>query len=101
MKRRARKRKLVIDHEIKEVLELLLKDSQCDYVFTIPQDPTKPVGALNPGGTDKPDTKKIRTHPDAGMHALRHTLLTEAGGYTDPFPLQYVAGHDNIRTTMR
>jgi len=45
--------------------------------------------------------KKIRTHPDAGMHALRHTLLTEAGGYTHPFPLQYVAGHDNIRTTMR
>jgi integrase len=45
--------------------------------------------------------KKIRTHPDAGTHALRHTLLTEAGGYTDPFTLQYVAGHDNIRTTMR
>jgi hypothetical protein len=30
-----------------------------------------------------------------------HTFLTEAGEYTDPFTLQYVAGHDNIRTTMR
>ena len=45
--------------------------------------------------------KKITTHPDAGLHALRHTFLAEAGGYTDPFTLQYVAGHDNIKTTMR
>jgi integrase len=33
--------------------------------------------------------------------ALRHTFLTEAGEYTDLFTLQYVAGHDNIKTTMR
>ncbi len=45
--------------------------------------------------------KKIKTHADAGLHALRHTFLTEAGDYTDPFTLQYVAGHDNIKTTMR
>jgi len=45
--------------------------------------------------------KKIKTHADAGLHALRHTFLTEAGNYTDPFTLQYVAGHDNIKTTMR
>jgi integrase len=32
---------------------------------------------------------------------LRHTFLTEAGEFTDPFTLQYVAGHDNIKTTMR
>jgi integrase len=44
LKRRARRRKIVIDHEMKEVLERLLKDSQCDYVFTNPQDPTKPLG---------------------------------------------------------
>ena len=29
------------------------------------------------------------------------TRWTEAGEYTDPFTLQYVAGHDNIKTTMR
>ena len=32
---------------------------------------------------------------------MRHTFLTEAGEYADPFTLQYVAGHDNIKTTMR
>jgi hypothetical protein len=32
---------------------------------------------------------------------MRHTFLTEAGEYTDPFTLQYVAGHDNIKTAMR
>jgi hypothetical protein len=45
--------------------------------------------------------KRIKTHPDAGLHALRHTFLTEVGEYTDPFTLQYVAGHDNIKMTMR
>jgi hypothetical protein len=27
--------------------------------------------------------------------------LTEAGEYTDAFTLQYIAGHDTIKTTMR
>jgi integrase len=101
LKRRARKRKLVIDHEMKEVLERLLKDSQCDYVFTSPQDPTKPLGPWVLEEQISQIRKKIKTHPDAGLHAMRHTFLTEAGEYTDPFTLQYVAGHDNIKTTMR
>lgn len=33
--------------------------------------------------------------------AHRSSTLTEAGQHTDPFTLQYVAGHDNIKTTMR
>jgi integrase len=101
LKRRARKRKLVIDHEMKEVLERLLKDSKCDHVFTSPQDPTKPLGPWVLEEQIGQVRKKIKTHPDAGLHALRHTFLTEAGEYTDPFTLQYVAGHDNIKTTMR
>jgi integrase len=101
LKRRARKRKLVIDHEMKEVLERLLKDSQCEYVFTSPQDPTKPLGPWVLEEQIGQIRKKIKTHPDAGLHAMRRTFLTEAGEYTDPFTLQYVAGHDNIKTTMR
>ena len=37
LKRRARKRKLVIDPEMKRVLESLLPDSRCDYVFSSPR----------------------------------------------------------------
>jgi integrase len=85
LKRRARKRKLVTDHEMKEVLERLLKDSQCDYVFTSPQDPTKPLGPRVLEEQIGQIRKKIKTHPDAGLHAMRHTFLTEAGEYTDPF----------------
>src|SRR5260370_42192837 len=44
LKRRARKRKLVIDREMKAVLERLLKESDCEYVFASPQDPGKPLG---------------------------------------------------------
>ena len=84
LKRRARKRKLVIDHEMKEVLERLLKDSKCDYVFTSPQDPTKPLGPWMLEEQIGQVRKKIKTHPDAGLHAMRHTFLTEAGEYTTP-----------------
>jgi integrase len=91
----------VIDREMKEVLERLLKDSQCDYVFTSPQDSTKPLGPWVLEEQIGQIRKKIATHADAGLHALRHTFLTEAGEYIDPFTLQYVAGHDNIKSTMR
>ena len=86
---------------MKEVLERLLKRSDCDHVFTSPQNPTSPLGPWVLEQQIAQIRKKIKTHPDAGLHALRHTFLTEAGEYTDPFTLQYVAGHDNIKTTMR
>jgi hypothetical protein len=106
LKRRARKRKLVIDHEMLEVLERLLKDSDCDHVFTKSARPNQASRALGAGRIDWPAIrKKLKTHPDAALHALRHTFLTEAGEYTDPFTdpftLQYVARHDNIKTTTR
>ena len=44
---------------------------------------------------------KIKLDPEAGLHTLRHTFLTEAGEHTDAFTLQYIAGHDTIRNTMR
>ena len=41
-------------------------------------------------------------HPDAGLHALRHTFLTEAGRHTQNVKaLQKLAGHSEIETTMR
>ena len=101
LKRRARKRKLVIDPEMRKTLASLLRESRCDYVFTSPQDRAT---QLAPWVLETQITrvrKKISTHPDAGLHALRHTFLTEAGEHTDPFTLQYVAGHDTIKTTMR
>jgi len=82
-------------------LERLLKESDCEYVFTSPQDPGRPLGPWVFEEQMAQLRKKIKTHADAGLHALRHTFLTEAGEYTDPFTLQYVAGHDNIKTTMR
>jgi integrase len=86
---------------MKEVLKRLLKQSQCDYVFTSLQHPAKPLGPWVLEEQINQVRKKIETHPDAGLHAFLHTFLTEAGEYTDPFTLQYVAGHDNIKTTMR
>jgi integrase len=73
LKRPARKRKLVIDREMKAVLEQLLKESDWEYVFTSPQDPGKPLGPWVLEEQMAQLRKKIKTHADAGLHALRHT----------------------------
>ena len=40
--------------------------------------------------------------PDAGLHTLRHSFLTEAGRYSKNIrALQLLAGHANIQTTMK
>ncbi len=101
LKRLARQRELIIDPAMKEVLERLISASLCAYVFTHPGDPARSLGPWVLETQIGDLRKKIHTHPDAGLHGLRHTLLTEAGEHTDLFTLQYVAGHDNIKTTMR
>ena len=72
LKRRARKRKLVIDPEMKAVLASLLRQSRCDFVFTSPQDPATQLGPRILETQITKVRKKISTHPDAGLHALRH-----------------------------
>ena len=101
LKRRARRRKLLVDGEVKQILEGLIAQSKCDYVFTNPRDRSKPLGGWVLEDQMGRLRRQIHPHADAGLHALRHTFLTEAGEYTDPFTLQYVAGHDTIKTTMR
>ena len=101
LKRRARRRKLLVEGEVKQILEQMIARSKCEYVFTHPRDPGKPLGGWILEVQMGRLRRRIQPHADAGLHALRHTFLTEAGQFTDPFTLQYVAGHDTIKTTMR
>ena len=64
---------------MKEVLDWLMAQSDCEYVFTSPQDPAKPLGPWVLEEQMAQLRKKIKTHADAGLHALHHTFLTEAG----------------------
>ena len=78
-----------------------MSGSECDRVFADPVDPTEPLAPWILETQMTALKQKINPHPDAGIHACRHSFLTEAGKHTDPFTLQYVAGHDSIKTTMR
>jgi hypothetical protein len=101
LKRRARKRVLKINAAAKEVFERLVTESNCRHVFSQPRHPDK---KLEPWVLESQMGRlrdKIMVDADAGLHTLRHTFLTEAGEYTDAFTLQYIAGHDTIKTTMR
>jgi hypothetical protein len=92
---------LLVGGEVKQILEQLIARSACEYVFSNPRDPTKPLGGWVLENQMGRLRGQIEPYPDAGLHALRHTFLTEAGEYTRPSTLQYVAGHDTIKTTMR
>jgi len=90
----SRARKVRIDREMKEVLERLMRLSQCRYVITDPgsdKRPAKPTKHL-PAWVLEDQIERVRakieTHSDAGLHTLRHTFLTEAAEHTDPFTLQ-------------
>jgi len=43
----------------------------------------------------------LKLDADAGLHTMRHTLLTEMGRKTDSFTLRKIAGHVRITTTQR
>jgi hypothetical protein len=94
LKRRARKRVLKINQESKSVLENLISQSKCRHVFRQPRHPDQKLqpwvlesemGRLR----EKLARDKIKLDPDAGLHTLRHTFLTEAGEHTGAFTLQY------------
>ena len=74
LKGRARKRTLEIDLEMKEVLEALLATSKCDHVFSHPGSPDEPLGAWVLETQIGALRTRIKTHPDAGLHGLRHTF---------------------------
>ena len=65
------------------------------YVFSHPRNPNR---KLQPWVLESQMGRlrgKIQIDPDAGIHTLRHTFLTEAGEDTDALTLQDIAGQDN------
>ena len=81
------------------VIEQYTKDEgaerETDYVFSeeaclewIGNAPEEPLGAWVLETQMGALRATIQTHPDSGLHGLRHTFLSEAGSYTDPFTLQ-------------
>jgi len=102
LKRDARRRTLPITEAMAAVLVKLLSRSACDHVFTSLQDASRPLSCNTLANQHSVIKHTCRFHPDAGLHALRHTFLTEAGRHTrNVRALQKIAGHSRIETTMR
>jgi integrase len=102
LKRKARRRDLRITRAMMTVLLELLAQSKCDHVFTSLRDSGKPLTADTLATQHRMVVALGMTKPDAGLHALRHTALTEFGKYTNNVKaLQRIAGHSRIETTAR
>jgi len=102
LKRKDRRRDIPITEDMAAVLVKLLADSKCEYVFTNLHDHSAPLSANTLANQHRSLKRTCEFHPDAGIHALRHTFLTEAGRHTQNVrALQKLAGHSKIETTMR
>ena len=102
LKRKARRREIPISTDMAPVLFGLLAQSKCEYVFTGLHDHSAPLSVNTFADQHRTIMETCRFHPDAGLHALRHTFLTEAGRHTQNVrALQKLAGHSKIETTMR
>lgn len=101
LKRNCRRRTLKINRDMRDVLQALISKSRCAHVFTWPDNPERALST----GTFSNQARRMKAkggfHKDSGLHTLRHTFLTEMGELTDPFTLQRIAGHNDIKTTMR
>jgi integrase len=79
-----------------------ISESECEYGFTSLEDRTKKLSANTQANQHRINKKTCSFHPDAGLHALQRTFLTEAGRHTQNVKaLQNLAGHSQIETTMR
>lgn len=102
LKRKARRREIPISADMAGVLLNLLSQSKCEYVFTSLHDHAVPLSVNTLADQHRTIMKPLNFHPDAGLHAMRHTFLTEAGRHTQNVrALQKLAGHSKIETTMR
>ena len=102
LKRKERRRDLPITEGMAVALLALRAQSKCQHVFTSLQDHSEPPSANTLADQHRAIMRTCSFHPDAGLHALRHTFLTEAGRHTQNVrALQRLAGHSKIQTTMR
>jgi integrase len=102
LKRKERRRDIPITEDIGAVLLRLKAQSKCQHVFTSLHDHTQPLSVNTLADQHRVIMETCSFHPDAGLHALRHTFLTEAGRHTQNVrALQKLAGHSRIQTTMR
>jgi integrase len=102
LKRKERRRDLPITESMAAVLLALKAQSKCQHVFSSLHDRTQALSVNTLAAQHRTIMETCTFHPDAGLHALRHTFLTEAGRHTQNVrALQRLAGHSRIQTTMR
>jgi integrase len=102
LKRKARRRDIPVTENMAAVLLSLLAQSKCEYLFTSLHDHSSQLSVNTLADQHRTIMQTCSFHPDAGLHALRHTFLTEAGKHTQNVKaLQKLAGHSKIETTMR
>ena len=101
LKRKERERTLPVNVEMRAAILGLLSRSRCEYLFTSLENPSQPLSPWTLEDQLRRTRTSLKLDPDAGLHTLRHTCLTEMGRNTDSFTLQRIAGHARITTTQR
>src|SRR5579864_2897224 len=99
-KRKGSRRRIKITDRVKSIMEMRLTDTDPDtWLFSAA---TK-SGHIEASSLRKQHSKALKMSGVAPfeLHVLRHTCLTRWAKWMDPFTLHRVAGHTDMKTTMR
>lgn len=99
-KRKASRRKIRMTQRVQSILDMRLATTAPDgWLFSAP---TR-SGHIEPSSLSKQHAKAIKASGVSPfeLYVLRHTCLTRWAKWMDPFTFHRVAGHADMKTTMR
>ncbi len=99
-KRKASRRRIKMTERVRGILEMRLTSTDPDgWLFPAP---TK-SGHIEPSSLVKQHAKALKASGTLRfeLYVLRHTCLTRWSKWMDPFTFHRVAGHADMKTTMR
>jgi site-specific recombinase XerD len=95
------RRTLPANRELRDTLRTLISDSQCQHVFTSPNNPTKPLPSRSVSRQVADARSKGGFAKGASLHALRATFIRKMLEFSDPYTVARIIGHSPITTTMK
>lgn len=95
------RRTLPVNRELRDTLRTLISDSQCQHVFTSPNNPTKPLPSRSVSRQVAHARSKGGFAKGASLNALRATFIRKMLEFSDPCTVARIMGQSPITTTMK
>lgn len=95
------RRTLPVNRELRDTLRALISNSQCQRVFTSPNNPAKPLPSCSVSRQVAQARSKGGFAKGPSLHALRATFIRKMLEFSDPYTVARIIGQSPITTAMK